>query len=300
MRSGLPAGLAGVVTETLEAAGDPSPIQNVRRVSGGDINAAAQVETEKTAYFVKWNPEPLPNLFEVEARGLKLLAEPGVIRVPRVFGYAEPRGDWPAFLVLEWIEQSESGRAAVDETFGRQLAELHRQTAPEFGLDHDNYIGALPQPNERMDSWIDFYRERRLGFQCQLAREKGLMPRKRERRLGQLMDHLDRWIDDDDIEPALIHGDLWGGNYLIDAEGRPVLIDPAVYYAHREIELAFTELFGGFPASFYAAYNEVYPLSPGYEERRPLYQLYHLLTHLNLFGESYGGSVDRILQRYTQ
>lgn len=299
MSDGLPAGLAGAISQTLETAGDPSAIRSVRRVAGGDINAAACVETGQSAYFIKWNPEPLPNLFEVEARGLELLAAPGAIRVPAVFGYGESQNGRPAFIVLEWIEQGNAGRSVVGETLGRQLAQLHRETAPHFGLDHDNYIGALPQPNGPLDSWVDFYRERRLGFQRELAREKGLMPRERDRRLGQVMDQLDRWIDDDDVRPSLLHGDLWGSNYLVDARSRPVLIDPAVYYGHREIELAFTELFGGFPAGFYAAYDEAYPLAPDYEERRPLYQLYHLLTHLNLFGASYAGSVDRILQRYT-
>ncbi|MBS1253162.1 MAG: hypothetical protein MAG451_02210 [Anaerolineales bacterium] len=297
MRDSLPAGLTKAITETLRADGDPSPIRSSRRVSGGDINEAARVETGQGAYFVKWNPKPLPNLFQVEARGLELLAEPNTVRVPRVYGYSERAEDAPAFIVLEWIEQGDADRSAVGETFGRQLSALHRKTNQEFGLDHDNYIGALPQPNTPMPSWIDFYRECRLGFQHQLARERGLMPPERDRRLRQLMDSLDRWIDDDDVEPSLLHGDLWGGNYLIDAQSRPVLIDPAVYYGHREIELAFTELFGGFPPSFYDAYDETYPLSPGHEERRPLYQLYHLLTHLNLFGETYGASVDRILRR---
>lgn len=300
MSNGLPADLAGAISDTLEAAGDPSSIRSAQRVAGGDINEAARVETERDAYFVKWNRNPLPDLFQVEAQGLELLAQPNVIRVPGVYGHSEPADGRPAFIVLEWVEQDGAGRSAAAETLGRQLAALHRETAPEFGLDHDNYIGSLPQPNAPMPSWIDFYRERRLGFQRQLAREKGRMPSQRDRRLGQVMEHLDRWIDDADVQPSLIHGDLWGGNYLIDTQSRPVLIDPAVYYGHREIELAFTELFGGFPAGFYDAYDEAYPLSPGYEERRPLYQLYHLLTHLNLFGESYGGSVDRILHRYTQ
>ncbi len=297
MRGELPAGLAEAITEVLRPAGDLTPVRAMQRVAGGDINDAARVETGRGVYFVKWNSKPLPRLFEVEARGLELLRDASAIRVPAVYGYGEPANHRPAFIVLEWIDQGHVNRSAVGETFGRQLAALHWETASEFGLDHDNYIGALPQPNEPMPSWVAFYRERRLGFQRQLARRKGLMPPDRERRLGWLMDHLDQWLDDE-VRPSLIHGDLWGGNYLIDAQGRPVLIDPAVYYADREIELAFTELFGGFPHSFYEAYNEVYPMSPGYEERRPLYQLYHLLTHLNLFGESYGGSVDRILRRY--
>lgn len=315
MQSLLPAALRDAVAAELRACGDPGPIESVRRVTGGDISAAARLDTRRASYFLKWNADPLPRLFEVEARGLQLLAAVGAVRVPVVYGgpgkgartglAAAPAGpaevQQPAFLLLEWINRPRSDdsvdRAAVGESFGRQLAALHRAAADEFGLDHDNYIGSLPQPNGPMPSWLDFYRARRLGFQCDLARQRGYMPAARERRLSWLMDHLDCWIDTA-VSPSLIHGDLWGGNYLIDADAQPVLIDPATYYGHREIELAFTELFGGFPPSFYAAYREVWPLRPGYEDRRPLYQLYHLLTHLNIFGESYGRSVDDVLRRY--
>lgn len=310
LRSVLSNTLRDSVAAELRTSGDTTPIESVQLVIGGDINAAARVNTRRASYFLKWNPDPLPGLFEVEARGLRLLADAGAVRLPNVYAHAGPspsrgsgrasrsRADQPAFILLEWIEQGGASRAAVGETFGRQLAALHRKSAAEFGLDHDNYIGSLPQPNAPLPSWLDFYREQRLGFQRDIARERGYMPTERDRRLGWLMDHLDRWIDAG-VSPSLIHGDLWGGNYLIDTEAQPVLIDPAAYYGHREIELAFTELFGGFPSSFYAAYREVAPLPAGYEERRSLYQLYHLLTHLNIFGESYGGSVDGVLRHYT-
>jgi fructosamine-3-kinase len=213
--------------------------------------------------------------------------------VPRVVAVI----DRPAALVLEWIDLG-SGKLAAAEALGRGLAQQHRASAREYGLDHDNYIGATPQRNTPARSWIEFYRDRRLGAQRDWAQRHGYLTSERARRLERVMDRLNQWIDEDQVVPSLLHGDLWGGNYLIDAQGSPVLIDPAVYYGDREAEIAFTELFGGFGPRFYAAYNEAWPLDPGYAERRDLYNLYHLLNHLNLFGESYCGSVDAILRRY--
>jgi len=162
-----------------------------------------------------------------------------------------------------------------------------------------NYIGANPQPNEPGPSWVEFFRDRRLGFQRQLARRNGYLDPARERLLERLMSRLTEWIDEAACAPSLLHGDLWGGNFIAGAAGEPVLIDPAVYYGDREAEIAFTGLFGGFGPRFYAAYDEAWPLAPGYAERRDLYNLYHLLNHLNLFGEGHGGSVDAILRRYS-
>ena len=268
-------------------------IQTTTPLSGGDINAAARIETDRAAYFVKWNLRPQPRMFEVEARGLRLLAGARALRVPQVIAAI----DHPPALVLEWIEPG-SGKAAAAEELGHRLAQQHRSLGPAYGLDHDNYIGANPQTNTRTDTWLDFFRQQRLGAQAELARARGRLTPDRSQRLDRLMDRLDRWIDPSITAPSLLHGDLWGGNYLVDATGRPVLIDPAVYYGDREAEIAFTELFGGFGPHFYAAYNEAWPLDRGYAERRDLYNLYHLLNHLNLFGEGYGGSVDAILRRY--
>jgi fructosamine-3-kinase len=149
-----------------------------------------------------------------------------------------------------------------------------------------------------MSSWRTFFRERRLGFQAELARRHGLLAGERARRLERLMERLDSWIDDGIVQPALLHGDLWGGNFIVGLGGLPALIDPAVCYGDREADLAFTTLFGGFPERFYRAYYEAWPLPAGWQERRDLYNLYHLLNHLNLFGESYGGAVDATLRRY--
>lgn len=270
-------------------------LKAITPVSGGDINQAARIETDRAAYFVKWNPRPLPRMFEVEARGLQLLADARAVRIPQVIAVI----DEPPALVLEWIDQGHNKSDAAEE-LGRLLAQQHRSIGKTFGLDRDNTIGANLQFNQPTEAWIDFFREYRLGVQAALARERGHLNPDRARRLDWLMHHLDIWIDPKIVVPSLLHGDLWGGNYLIDAQGHPVLIDPAVYYGDREAEIAFTELFGGFGSRFYAAYNEAWPLDRGYADRRDLYNLYHLLNHLNLFGEVYGGSVDTILYRYTR
>jgi fructosamine-3-kinase len=254
-------------------------------------------------YLVKWHarpPQPLPGwreMFEAEAAGLALLAAAQAVRVPAVVahGTALP-GVAPAYIAMEWIDRGREQRSA-GETLGRQLAELHRMTAPAYGLDHGNYCGATPQDNRTLPMWVEFYGVRRLGFQMELAGRQGLLPKERRRRLEHLIGNLSRWIDESACRPSLLHGDLWGGNWLVDAAGQPVLIDPAVYYGDREAELAMCRLFGGFPADFLAAYDESWPPAPGRDERIPLYQLYHLLNHLNLFGEGYGGQVDSVLRR---
>ncbi len=268
-------------------------LRSITSVGGGDINSAARVETLDARYFVKWNPQSRPHMFETEARGLNLLAAAEALRVPRVVAVI----DQPSALVLEWIDLG-SNKLAAAEALGRGLAQLHRSSAATYGLDHDNYIGSTPQRNTPARSWIEFYRDRRLGAQRDLAQRRGHLTLDRARRLDRVMERLDHWINEAKVVPSLLHGDLWGGNTLIDAQGQPVLIDPAVYYGDREAEIAFTELFGGFGARFYAAYNEAWPLDRGYADRRDLYNLYHLLNHLNLFGESYGGSVDAILRHY--
>jgi fructosamine-3-kinase len=301
----LPAALAAILAEQLDA-----ELSAVQPVSGGDISQAARVEAGGRAYLVKWHgrsPQPQPGwleMFEAEAAGLALLASAQAVRVPTVYAYglAKP-GVLPAYIVMEWIEQRSRYAALLDQRavgalLGQQLAELHRSSAPAYGLDDGNYCGATPQDNRWLPTWIEFYGQRRLGFQMDLAGRQGLMPSERRRRLERLINRLDRWIDESACQPSLLHGDLWGGNWLVDEAGQPVLIDPAVYYGDREAELAMCRLFGGFPAGFYATYDAAWPPAPGRDERIPLYQLYHLLNHLNLFGEGYGGQVDSILRHF--
>jgi fructosamine-3-kinase len=287
--------IAGDVRDALEAA-IGAQVTDTRSVSGGDINQAARVTFGGgETCLLKWKRGVDAGFFEAEAHGLRELAAAEEIRVPRVLAVGERGG--PAFLAIEWIERGSKGPDFA-ERFGRALAALHHHEADTHGLDRDNYIGAIPQINTpRTASWTTFYREQRVGAQMRFARERGRLPKSREAALTRLQDRLGEWLDDETMRPSLLHGDLWGGNYMVDANGRPVLIDPAVYYGHRETDLAMTELFGGFPPRFYAAYNEAYPLD-GYGERRELYQLYHVLNHMNLFGGGYGSSADRIVQRY--
>jgi len=289
----IPDSLRAALTRALTAAGDQAAIQAFDRVRGGDINEAARVVTERGRYFVKWNPRLPLRTFEVEARGLQLLKSARAVRAPEVIAVI----DQPPGLVLEWIEArgSKSDAAAA---LGQQLAQQHRVRGAAYGLDHANYIGANEQSNQPTHAWIDFFREQRLSFQMELARRNGHLSAQRATSLERLMARLDKWIDESSCAPSLLHGDLWSGNFTTGPNGEPVLIDPAVYYGDREAELAFTELFGGFGPKFYAAYNEAWPLAPGYADRRDLYNLYHLLNHLNLFGEGYGGSVDSVLRRY--
>jgi fructosamine-3-kinase len=288
----LPPTLAAVIAAELE-----TNIVASSSVGGGDISSSARVRlADGREVLVKWNVGVLPGLFTCERRGLELLRAAEALRIPQVLAHAESSNGRPGFIVLEWLGRGSSSPAAA-EALGRGLAALHRVTAGSFGLDHDNYIGANPQPNRQVDNWVTFFREQRLGFQMELARQNGHLHPSRARRLEQLLARLDDWLP---AHPpaSLLHGDLWGGNWLTTASGEPALIDPAVYYGHREAELAFTELFGGFSSAFYRSYNESWPVNPGYAERRDLYNLYHLLNHLNLFGEGYGGQVDSILGRY--
>jgi fructosamine-3-kinase len=272
-------------------------VDRIQHLSGGDINQAARVEKDGQVYFVKYKRHAPPHFFERESRGLDLLREAsaGTFRIPTPISCAEETSDCPAYLVLEWIERSQPSRTFAQD-FGRALAQLHRVSDSAFGLDHDNYIGELPQHNDRTANWIDFYRDQRIRPQMELARTNGYLPTLREKLLTQLMERLEDLLANVPSLPSLLHGDLWSGNYI--AGEKPAIYDPAVYYGDREIELAFTELFGGFPSDFYSAYREAYPLHPGYEHRRALYQLYPMLTHLNLFGEGYGGQVDAICRQY--
>jgi fructosamine-3-kinase len=270
----------------------------VKPVSGGMINQAAQVTLGGARYFVKWKADAPSGFFEAEAHGLNLLRKAAAIRVPEVIHCAAAKGQRPAYLVLEWIEPAQADSRLFAANFGRALAQLHRVTHDLFGLDADNYIGELPQFNYRTGRWSEFYRHQRILPQVDLARENGYLRGGREALLKRLMDRLDDLLHDVKSVPSLLHGDLWSGNFMVAADNQPVVYDPAVYFGEREVEIAFTELFGGFPSGFLSAYREAYPLDAGYESRRALYQLYPMLVHLNLFGESYGPRVDAICRHY--
>lgn len=279
--------------------------QGVHAVGGGDISLAARCQAGGQAYLVKWQEAPAPPppgwppVFAAEAEGLKLLVEAGALRVPTVIGFGHGDGEQPAFILLEWLESARAAdQALAGRRLGQQLAAQHRITAQAYGLDHHNYCGATPQDNTWSADWIEFYGQRRLGFQMALAAQHGRLPASRARQLARVIDRLREWIDPAATQPSLLHGDLWGGNWLITGDNEPALIDPAVYFGDREAELAMCHLFGGFPREFYQAYDDAWPPAPGRDERIALYQLYHLLNHLNLFGEGYGAQVDAVLRRY--
>lgn len=294
MAVAFPAALRDPLAEVLRGLGDPTAVRSARPVGGGCINNAMRLETSRGVYLLKWNADALPGMFACEACGLELLAQTQTVRVPAVYHHVEAEEGCPAFILLEWLEGTRGDMTLL----GEQLAKLHRQgTAPAYGLNHDNYIGSTPQANSWVEDWVEFFAARRLLPQMELAARTGNLTTSRRALMERLISRLPILMGGVSRQPALIHGDLWGGN-VIPGPGGPALIDPAVSYSDREAEIAFTELFGGFSAGFYAAYNAAWPLDPGYPERRDLYNLYHLLNHLNLFGESYAYQVDSVLRRY--
>lgn len=223
-------------------------------------------------------------MLAAEAAGLEALARARAVRVPRTMAVAESAGF--AFLVLEWID---FGRASdgAEARLGELLARQHRSTSDQFGWQRDNTIGSTPQPNAWAQDWLTFFRERRLRHQLELAREARHGGARLQRRGAQLLERLDELLEGHRPVPSLLHGDLWGGNWAADERGSPVLFDPAVYFGDREADIAMTRLFGGFGDRFYSAYESAWPLDPGARERTALYNLYHVLNHLNLFGGGY-------------
>jgi fructosamine-3-kinase len=265
-----------------------SVVRSSSAVSGGDINSAHQMTlADGRVVFVKSNSVADPTMFAAEAHGLAWLAQARALRVPEVLAVGE------TFLVLECISAGRR-RPDFDERLGRGLAALHRFGTPGFGLDHDNFIGRLPQSNAPAPSWPEFYRSRRLEPQLALARDAGLCSSAMARGFDRLFTVLDERVGPAE-PPARLHGDLWGGNAIADETGVACLIDPAVYGGHREVDLAMMRLFGGFGHHVFAAYEEEWPLDPGHEERVPLYQLYFLMVHVNLFGGPYVAQAERAL-----
>jgi len=259
---------------------------------GGCINTAVRLADGDQQWFVKTNRAALLDMFEAEAAGLAAMADTATIRVPRPLCTGTAGGD--SYIVMEYLPL---GRAGPDgqARAGVQLAALHRHSAERFGWHRDNTIGATPQHNDWQHDWIAFFRDHRLAFQLQLAARHGHGGRLQ--RLGeQLLDAFPALIDHAPV-PSLLHGDLWGGNMGFDADGNPVIYDPATYYGDREADLAMTELFGGFGRDFHAAYHDAWPLDPGYEARKTLYNLYHVLNHLNLFGAGYAGQAEGMMER---
>ena len=270
--------------------GQPFAARTRRAVGGGCINQSVILSDGVRDYFVKSNAASRLDMFEAEADGLAGLAAAGALRVPTVVCWGAA-GD-SSYLVVERLDLD--GRTNGAET-GRRLALLHRSVGERFGWRRDNYIGATPQTNRQSPDWTAFFRDQRLGYQLELAVRNGhgrsLQPGG-ERLLGEL-----RALLDHNPLPSLLHGDLWTGNLGYLADGTPAVFDPVVYYGDREADLAMSELFGGFGRDFYAAYREAWPLDPGYRTRKTLYNLYHVLNHLNLFGGGYLGQARAMIDR---
>ncbi|MDD1626394.1 MAG: fructosamine kinase family protein [Methylococcaceae bacterium] len=272
------------ISEQIESVtGQPFKVVSAHALSGGDINSAFRLQGEDRLYFIKLNRADLVAMFEAEFAGLQELEKTQSVRVPGpvVCGKTGEH----SFLVLENIELGCSNKVS-DRLLGQQLALMHQQQQPYFGWHRDNTIGSTLQINNQNNDWLTFWREQRLGFQLKLAGNNGYG--------GSLQANGERLCSDMAMlfndympQPSLLHGDLWSGNAAVDKLGSPVIFDPACYYGDREADLAMTELFGGFSRDFYTAYQSVWPLDDGYDVRKTLYNLYHILNHLHLFGGGY-------------
>jgi fructosamine-3-kinase len=274
------------------ATGEGFVIRQRHALGGGCINQAYSVSDGKTQFFVKLNAESRLAMFEAEAAGLEALAATAALRVPRPIccGIA---ASGESYLVLEYLQLGAKTTAGM-ALMGRQLATLHSVKQPYFGWPQENTLGSTRQPNGRFQDWVGFWRDQRLGFQLDLAATngyRGVLQKQGEK----LQSKLAQLFGGYQPTPALLHGDLWSGNVGCTSMGEPIIFDPAVYYGDCETDLAMTELFGGFPEQFYAAYRERAPLAVGYPQRRTLYNLYHILNHLNLFGGTYQAQAERMM-----
>ena len=276
------------------------PLTDAQAVGGGCIANATRIEAGGASYFLKWSGGDAGLTFEAEAAGLRALRAAGSpLFVPDVLAVENAEPPRPGFLLMDWITPGPK-RSRFWSDFGASLAALHRHVSEDgcYGFGRDNFIGRLHQYNGWEERWPDFFRRNRLNPQIEWAREAGRWKQSWTEPADRLLARLD------DLLPAsppasILHGDLWSGNFLVTEDGRAALIDPAAYYGHRETDLALTELFGGFDARFYDAYRAAWALEPGYAERREVYNLYHLLNHLNHFGGSYAAGVERTLKRFS-
>jgi fructosamine-3-kinase len=263
-------------------------------IGGGSINEAAYMLCKKGKFFIKWNSASrYPAMFEIEARSLELLQGKSALRIPQPLLSGESEKD--AFLLTEFIE---SAPPAKDfwRTFAFGLAELHRNSNAHFGLAFDNYIGSLRQSNTQHSGWADFFVEERLLAQIRMARDNGLLGREHSRQFERLFHKVEYIFPEE--KPALLHGDLWSGNFMTDEQGNACIFDPAVYYGHRIMDIGMTKMFGGFSPEFYQHYNEAFPMESNWTEQVEVANLYPTLVHLNLFGSGYLSGIVRVLKRF--
>lgn len=298
-----------IAAHICETTGETFSLDNRRSVSGGCINQGYYISSSSRAYFAKINQASQIAMFEAEALGLQQMEETQTIRVPEPICWGTEGNS--AYIVLEWLDFGSRGGDRAWEEMGRKLAQMHKHTPSYspllrgrekpnsglgrgvFGWDINNTIGSTIQINNWTANWAEFWAEHRIGYQLKLARRRGGHFPQGER----LLEIIPELLAGYEPQPSLVHGDLWGGNAGVTSAGEPVIFDPAAYFGDREVDLAMTGLFGGFPAQFYRGYNQVWPLDSGYEERKTLYNLYHILNHFNLFGGSYESQVNQMINR---
>jgi protein-ribulosamine 3-kinase len=269
-------------------------VESSLALSGGSINTVYRIITNSGDYCIKYNHAgSFPGMFEKERTGLQILSHAGEIKVPEVIT-VQNTGSF-TYILLEYISPARKIPGFMTD-FGLSMAALHRHSSGYYGNDHDNYMGSLVQSNKKHDDWSSFFIEERLEKQLIPATEKGYFSSADLSRFQRLFKEFPGICPSE--KPSLVHGDLWSGNYLVSDKGKACLIDPAVYYGHREVDIAMSTLFGGFDPDFYSSYNEVYPMGKGWKERLEIYNLYPLLVHLNLFGAGYLGSIERIIRRF--
>lgn len=256
-------------------------------IGGGDTNQAYRVTDGERDYFLKYHPQMSADFFQAEVGGLEELSN--FVRVPKVFQHGTFMEG--AFILMEWIEPGEGDQ----KDLAHALSKIHRVKTDYFGYKKNNFIGVLPQINTFTRDWWDFYFTYRLEIQIEIAKGRNHWTTKREQNYQLFKEWVYQKWGTMSFEPTLLHGDFWSGNTFFDTQGQPVFIDPVVSYGHREVDLAMSQLFGGFRREFIDSYQEILPMRAGWEERLTIYQLYYLLVHLNTFGESYGDAVDRVL-----
>jgi fructosamine-3-kinase len=274
-----------IITQLGDALNTTITVNGESSIVGGCINNAIKINTNKGDFFVKWNTNSKANMFQSEYHGLKVLKDTNTIRIPNVLCFDDD------FLILEFIPPSNPNNAFW-EVFGQKLALMHKQTHSKFGLDFDNYIGSLHLDNTQNKNWTEFFIQNRLQAQLSIGNFSGTLLSD----FDKLFQKLPNLFPNE--RPALLHGDLWSGNFLAKNGDTPMLIDPAIYYGNREMDIAMSKLFGGFNSDFYFAYNESHPLENGWEERIQICNLYPLLVHVNLFGGAYRNQVKNILSYY--
>jgi len=292
-----------------ETTGETFSPDNRHSVSGGCINQGYSISSSSRAYFAKINQASQIAMFEAEALGLQQMRATQTIRVPEPICWGTEGNS--AYIVLEWLDLGSRGGERAWEEMGRKLAAMHKYTPPNppllrggeepnstllrgvFGWDINNTIGSTVQINNWTANWAKFWAEHRIGYQLKLARRRGGHFPQGER----LLEVIPELLAGHEPQPSLVHGDLWGGNAGVTSAGEPVIFDPAAYFGDREVDIAMTELFGGFSAQFYRGYNQVWPLEGGYDQRKTLYNLYHILNHFNLFGGSYESQANQMINR---